>query len=148
MSYLQPLDAYRDAGLGASVAGASPHELIVMLFQGARVALAHARLAVGQGNVSARCQALSKAAAIIDDGLKASLDLSSGGTLAAQLDSLYDYMVMRIAIANAENDAAKIDEVDALLAGLEESWRQIAVAWANGRGLIAILPPDEIEVLD
>lgn len=128
MTIEKPIDAYRSAGLDASVAGASPHQLILMLFQGARIALDHARRAIGQGNAAARGLALSKAAAIIDDGLKASLDTSKGGVLAEQLDALYDYMVLRIALANAESNPAKVDEVDALLAGLEDSWRQIGAA--------------------
>ncbi|MCC7485318.1 MAG: flagellar export chaperone FliS [Burkholderiales bacterium] len=128
MATVKPIDAYRNAGLDASIAGASPHHLILMLFQGARVALTHGRLAMSQGNVAARAHALSKVAAIIDDGLKASLDKTKGGPLAAQLDALYDYMVLTIARANVENSIAKLDEVDQLLAGLEESWRQIGAA--------------------
>lgn len=124
------LSAYRNAGLDASIAGASPHHLVLMLFQGARIALGQARRAIADGNTPARAHALSKAAAIIDDGLKSSLDLSKGGALAAQLDSLYDYMVLGIARANADADASKIEEIDRLLAGLEESWRQIG---AQGR---------------
>jgi len=128
MAYIRPADAYRNVRLDTSVAAASPHQLILMLFQGARTALAHARRAIAAGDAAARGQALSKAAAIVDDGLKASLDTSKGGALAEQLDALYDYMVLRITLANAENDAAMLDEVDELLAGLEDSWRQIGAA--------------------
>ena len=125
------LKAYRSAGLDASVAGASAHRLVLMLFEGARIALAQARRAIAAGNTSARAHALSKAAAIIDGGLKASLDLKRGGALATQLESLYDYMVLAIARANVDVSAAKIEEVDQLLAGLEDSWRQIG---AGGTG--------------
>ncbi|HUL93820.1 MAG TPA: flagellar export chaperone FliS [Burkholderiales bacterium] len=119
------LGAYRSASLDASIAGASPHQLIAMLFQGARTALARARAAMLQKNVAARGEAISKALAIIDDGLKASLDSEKGGDLAEKLHALYDYMIRQLTIAGLENNVAKVEEVDGLLAGIEDAWRQI-----------------------
>jgi flagellar protein FliS len=120
-----PLIAYRNAGLDGAVAAASPHQLIVLLFEGARAALGRARLAIGRGDVAARGAAISKALAIIDDGLKASLDVDRGGQIAERLNALYDYMIARLAMANLECDVRKVDEIDQLLAELEHAWRQI-----------------------
>ena len=119
------LGAYRSAGIDASIAAASPHQLIVLLFQGARAALARARLAMLQKNVAARGAAISKALAIIDDGLKASVDSEKGGELAQKLHALYDYMIRQLTIAGLENNVVKIEEVDQLLATIEDAWRQI-----------------------
>ena len=119
------LGTYRTAGIDASIAAASPHQLIVMLFQGARTALAHARLAILEKNVAARGAAISKALAIIDDGLKASLDSEKGGELAERLHALYDYMIRQLTIAGLENNIPKLEEVDRLLATIEDAWRQI-----------------------
>jgi flagellar protein FliS len=120
-----PAQAYRHAGVESAIAAASPHHLIVLLFQGARAAVALARNAMKGGNASLRGQAISKAIAIIDDGLNASLDQSKGGELEDRLHALYDYMVVRLTAANLENDLKKLDEVDRLLADIESAWRQI-----------------------
>lgn len=59
--------AYARVGVETGVMGASPHRLIAMLYQGARQAIAHARLHLQQGNVaraarrSARRSASSRA---------------------------------------------------------------------------------------
>lgn len=132
--------AYANASLDASVAAASPHRLVMMLFQGARIALAHARRAIADGNVAARAHALTKAAVIIDSGLKASLDIKHGGPIAVQLDSLYEYMVLAIARANVDGDRAKVEEIDRLLAGLEESWREIGTTAPAASAPVAKAP--------
>jgi len=120
-----PLAAYRDNAIDASVAAASPHQLVVMLFQGARIALAHARSAIARGDGPGRARSLAKAVAIVSDGLQASLDTTRGGPLAGELDSLYGFMALHLTQANLENDARKIEAVDALLAELESAWREI-----------------------
>lgn len=120
-----PLNAYRDAGVTASAAVASPHELVLMLFQGARAALALARRAMVNHDRALGGESISKAMAIIDDGLNASLDMTRGGQLAERLRTLYNYMIGRLGEARRTQDPAPIAEVDKLLADLEESWRQI-----------------------
>lgn len=123
-----PLQAYRSAAVDASVAAASPHQLILMLFEGARVALAQARRALARNDVACRGQAIAKAVAIIDDGLRASLDVSKGGALGGQLEALYEYMALQLALGNAEGKPGRLDEVDRLLAELEAGWREIGGA--------------------
>ena len=120
-----PLQAYRHAAVDASVAVASPHELVVLLFEGARAALAQARGAFARNDAASRAQSLAKAVAILEDGLRASLDLGKGGALADQLDALYEYMALRLVLCNADGDPSKVDEVDRLLASIGDAWRQI-----------------------
>jgi flagellar protein FliS len=103
-----------------------------MLFQGARAALALARRAIQNRDRAHAGECLSKAMAIIDDGLNASLDMAKGGQLAERLRTLYNYMIGRLGEARRAQDAAPIGEVEKLLADLEESWRQIAKPPAAG----------------
>lgn len=119
------LDEYRSVGVDAAIATASPHQLVMMLFQGARAALAIARTALEQRAPARARDALAKAMAIIDDGLNASLDTARGGDMAQRLRSLYNYMIGRLSEARRAQDPAPIAEVDRLLADLEESWREI-----------------------
>ncbi|HDJ1441194.1 TPA: flagellar export chaperone FliS [Serratia rubidaea] len=117
--------AYAQVGLESGVMSASPHQLIVMLFDGAQSALSRARILMEQGNITGKGQALSKAINIIDNGLKSGLDHQQGGEIAAQLDALYDYMKRRLLQANLHNDLLALDEVAKLLENIADAWRQI-----------------------
>ncbi|WP_291971173.1 flagellar export chaperone FliS [Candidatus Symbiopectobacterium sp.] len=117
--------AYAQVGLESSVMSASPHQLIVLLFDGALSALVRARILLQQNDIVGKGYALSKAIDIITNGLKSGLDIEKGGELAENLAALYDYMVQRLMIANLHNDAKIIDEVETLLNSISDAWRQI-----------------------
>ncbi|UEM40933.1 flagellar export chaperone FliS [Pectobacterium aquaticum] len=117
--------AYAQVGLESAVMSASPHQLIVMLFDGARSAMVRARILLQQGDIPGKGAALSKAIDIITNGLKVGLDMEKGGELAENLSALYDYMTQRLMIANLHNDVKVIEEVEALLENIASAWRQI-----------------------
>jgi flagellar protein FliS len=118
--------AYRQVGVTTGVATATPHQLVLMLFDGFDEALAQALGALRGGSVEAKCQAIGRAARIVDEGLRACLDLKGGGTLAADLRELYGYVSLRLVRANLDNDAAGIDECRRLMQPLREAWVSIA----------------------
>lgn len=119
-------NAYARVGVETGVMGASPHRLIVMLYQGARQAIAQARMHVQQGNVPARGEAIGKAIQIVESGLQMSLNVEVGGEIAERLDALYSYIARRLLEANIKQSEAMLVEVDGLLATLEEAWIGIA----------------------
>ncbi|ABE32763.1 MULTISPECIES: flagellar export chaperone FliS [Paraburkholderia] len=119
-------NAYARVGVETGVMGASPHRLIVMLYQGARQAIAQARMHLQQGNVPARGEAIGKAIQIVESGLQQSLNLEAGGEIAERLNALYSYMSRRLLEANIKQSEAMLVEVDGLLATLEEAWIGIA----------------------
>ena len=119
-------NAYARVGVETGVMGASPHRLIVLLYQGARQAIAQARMYLQQGNVPDRGMAISKATRIIESGLQQSLNLEVGGEIAERLNALYSYMARRLLEANIKQSEAMLVEVDGLLATLEEAWIGIA----------------------
>lgn len=118
-------NAYARVSVETGVLAASPHKLIVMLFEGATVALNTATQQMAAGDIAAKGKAISKAIAIIEDGLRASLDRKAGGEIAANLDALYQYMTGRLVIANRDNDAAILAEVLRLLGELKGAWEAI-----------------------
>ena len=76
-------------GVETGVSTASPHQLIVMLYDGALMALSKAVAAFEAEDIAARGASLSKAIEIIDNGLRASLDMKAGdGEMSARLDAL------------------------------------------------------------
>ncbi|AKP32216.1 flagellar export chaperone FliS [Yersinia aleksiciae] len=117
--------AYAKVGLESGVMSASPHQLIVMLFDGAQSALVRARILMSQGDIPGKGTALSKAIDIINNGLNAGLDLENGGEMAENLSALYNYMSRRLLHANLHNDEQAINEVAALLENIADAWRQI-----------------------
>jgi flagellar protein FliS len=119
------VNAYHNVSLETGITSASPHKLIVMLYDGALVALLSAKTNIAAGNIAAKGSAISKAISIIDNGLRASLDKNAGGEIAANLDALYDYMSRRLLHANLKNDVTIIDEVHGLLADLRGAWVEI-----------------------
>ena len=137
------MSAYRSVGVESIVASASPHRLVLMLFEGAIAAVSSASLHLRERNVPAKCKAISQAMAIIDGGLKASLDLKVGGDLAQNLSDLYAYMTQRLLQANLKNDAAALEEVSKLLQQLGSAWATLAAtpAAADAKPDTASQPP-------
>ena len=117
---------YARVGVETGVSGASPHRLVAMLFDGFAESIATAKGALANGKIEAKGRAIARAFRIVDEGLKASLDMTAGGTLARDLDELYAYIGLRLTQANLRNDAAALDECLALMQPLREAWMSIA----------------------
>ncbi|MCU6502630.1 flagellar export chaperone FliS [Duganella sp. BJB488] len=118
--------AYAKVGMETGVVAASPHKLIVMLFDGALVALSSALNGMRNGDIGEKGKSISKAIMIIDSGLRAALDKKAGGDIAEGLDALYEYMSARLLTANLNNDPAILEEVQRLLTELRDAWNAIA----------------------
>ncbi len=125
MNTTAAINAYKDVSVETSVRGADPHKLISMLFEAALLAIAKAKHEMMHKQTAAKGKSISRAIAIIGEGLNASLDKSVGGELAQNLSALYDYMVGRLVGANLKNDVAALDEVARLLAELKDAWDSI-----------------------
>lgn len=121
--------SYAQIGLQSAAMSASPHQLITMLFDGAKTAIAMARHHMAQKEIAAKGKAISKAINIVDNGLKASLDTETrdeaGAELVGNLSALYDYVAQRLLYANLRNDPALLDEADRLLDNISSAWREI-----------------------
>lgn len=119
------LKAYSNVGMESSVASADPHKLILLLYQGALLAIASAKNQILRNETAAKGASISHAIAIIDGGLKASLNLEQGGDLARNLSELYIYMTQQLVSANLNNDTARLDEISQLLIDLRTAWESI-----------------------
>jgi flagellar secretion chaperone FliS len=117
--------AYRKVAVEAGVAEAGPHQLVLMLFDGAIEALRQAEGHLAAGRIGDKGVALGKACRILEEGLKASIDRNAGGELARQLHQLYEYMTLRALQGHLRNDARALQEVARLLGELRSAWAQI-----------------------
>jgi flagellar secretion chaperone FliS len=117
---------YQQVGVETGLSGANAHQLVAMLFEGFVEAVARARGAMQKGDALAKGNAIGRAVRIIEEGLRAGLDLKAGGSLAADLDELYGYLTMRLTLANLRNDDAALVECLNLIAPLRQAWTEIA----------------------
>jgi len=120
--------AYANVGLETGVVAANPHQLILMLYDGAELAVRMAIKHMNEGDLAKKSAAISKASTIILDGLRAALDPQQGGDIAQQLDALYEYMNKRLMLAHINNQTAPLEEVLGLLRELHGAWQQIGAS--------------------
>lgn len=120
-----PADSYAKVGLEVAIESADPHRLILILFDGALAAISLARIQMENGQTPDKGASISKAINLITNGLKASLNMESGGELSTRLAALYDYMGQRLLVANLKNSVAALDEVRDLLQGLRDAWAEV-----------------------
>lgn len=128
-TYRTGAGAYARVGVETGAMSASPHQLICMLFDGARSTIGMARHHMSRGDIGPKGQAISKAVDIVDNGLRAVLDAKAAGpegeALVANLSALYGYVIQRLLQANLRNDTQALDEADGLLESIASAWREI-----------------------
>lgn len=134
------INAYEKIEMDTSVAAADQHKLILLLFQGALLAVSTARNHMLRKNIAAKGKSISHAILIIDEGLRSSLDINTGGALAQNLAALYEYMSKRLLVANLNNDVAALDEVSNLLLELKQAWESIRPAAQAAPSAVAPKP--------
>jgi len=117
--------AYKRVAAETSVQGADPHTLVGLLYDALLQSIAQARGAITRGDITGKGAAVGKAVRILEEGLKAGLNLREGGEIATNLRQLYDYSTMRLTQANLRNDTQALEEVAALIEPLAQSWKLI-----------------------
>jgi flagellar secretion chaperone FliS len=113
---------YRQIGVQTGVGGASPHQLVLMLYDGYNDSVNDARAAMRAGQMEAKGKAIGRALRIVDEGLKASLDVRVGGELARNMMAVYAYVLRRLSEANISNNADLLDECLRVMEPLRSAW--------------------------
>lgn len=131
MNSYSAIQHYSSVKVHSGVEAASPHRLIQMLFEGALERIAQAKGAMQQKQFARKGELLGKAVNIVG-GLQGSLNDREGGELAANLDSLYDYIIRRLTQANYENKPEYLDECTQLLVEIKMAWDSIGAPQARG----------------
>lgn len=118
------VQSYANVGLETQVLGASPTQLITLLFNGARAAILKARMFMEQGNIPEKGLAISKAMDIVESGLKLSVNTEAGGEVAQSLLTAYDLILHHLLMANLHNEIERLTIADNMLADISDAWRQ------------------------
>ena len=100
----------------------SPYKLIEMLYEGILRFNAQMSKAIRDGDIEKRTYWCGRSNAIFSE-LIASLD-SGHGNIAYYLNGLYAYQMQLLLQASIENDTAKVEEVNKVVKGLLEAWRE------------------------
>ncbi len=123
---------YRDAEL----AGATPGQLVVMLFDKCVLTVRRAQAALAAGDIPARTTHICAAADIVGE-LRSSLDFEAGGDISRQLDALYAYSIRELFAANSAQDPAKLASVLHVVSELRDAFAganaQVSAAQAATR---------------
>lgn len=118
---------YREVGASTAIDGASSHKLVSLLYAGLLSEITSARGAMKRGDIPAKGKAISKAVRLIEEGLKAPLDMEAGGEIAANLNRLYEYLVMRLTMANIKSDDGSLLECWQLIDTLRDGWDRMVI---------------------
>ncbi len=125
--------SYPDTYLKSAIETASPERLVLALYDGAVTATARAWEALGDGrDLEGAHRELVRAQSIVLE-LRMALDLERGGTVAANLASLYAFCLERLIEANVAKDPEPLEPVLQVLGELREAWDHAVVSGAFGR---------------
>jgi len=116
------------------ILGASPLELVNILYDEAIQSVRLARRHLSEGRIAERSSAINRAQSILLE-LASAVNRKEGGELARQLVELYDYEIGRLNEANLTQRDEPLAEVEHLLQTVAEAWHTIASAEGAGAEL-------------
>lgn len=102
----------------------SPEKLIQMMYEGILRFNMQAKRSINEGDIEKRTYWINRSSAVVTE-LISILDYSEG-SIAHYLSGLYTYQLRLLMEANLYNDATKLDEVNGVVKGLLEAWKESA----------------------
>ena len=136
--YKNGIQMYRET----NVVTADPKRLVLMCYEGAIDSLKIGKQKIAEKDYEEKGKNIAKAQDIISE-LKSSLNFEEGGTIAANLDSLYNYILRRITEADLENDVQAFEDVIGMLGELKSAWEEIFYGQKNAIGSEVAAPRGE-----
>jgi flagellar protein FliS len=124
MNAIAALAKYGQMKNEAQTSFSSPHQLILMLFDGAIEAMSMTIGAIQHNNLELRSKQNTRSITIIN-GMRECLDMESGSELADNLYSLYQYMAQELFRAGFKNDVDTIRNIQFMLKDIRDSWENI-----------------------
>ena len=101
----------------------SPQKLIEMLYEGILKFNTQAKRAIRDENIEKRTYWINRSSAIFIELLN-SIDMSQGQT-SEYLCGLYKYQLSLLVKANLENSEMILDNVNTVIRGLLDAWREV-----------------------
>lgn len=100
----------------------SPEKLIQMMYEGILRFNMQAKRSINEGDIERRTYWINRSNAVFAELINV-LDYSQGD-VSHYLAGLYHYQLRLLIEANIQNDSGKLDEVNRVIKGLLEAWRE------------------------
>jgi flagellar secretion chaperone FliS len=108
----------------SAVNGASPVQLVIMLYDGALRFMEAGKYALQQGDLERQNQNLQRAQKILME-LMSCLDMEKGGDISKNLLALYTYALNELIEGNMKDQAEPVERAMRVLSELREGWVEI-----------------------
>ncbi|MBT3182884.1 MAG: flagellar export chaperone FliS [Nitrospina sp.] len=116
------------------ISTSSQGRLILMMYEGAIKFTTMALQSIEKGDIAGQGKYINKTHDIINE-LSLALDLKKGGEVAGRLESLYQFILSQLTLANIKSDQQALKTVINILGPLSEAWEQLYNASTNtGQG--------------
>lgn len=106
----------------SEVLSASPGQLVVIVYDHLIVNLKRARLLLAPADTSARSDALERARAAVTE-LLVTIDREKGGAIAAQLVSLYAFLLSELSVLGVKPEADRLDAIIGMVSELRDAFQ-------------------------
>jgi len=100
----------------------SPEKLIQMMYEGILRFNMQAKRSINEGDIERRTYWINRSNAVLTELINI-LDYSQG-EISHYLAGLYTYQIRLLVEANIHNDTVKLDEVNQVIKGLLEAWKE------------------------
>jgi len=121
----QNLKAYKQVNLHSSLLESNPHQVILMMFDGALQAISVAKGAIERKNFELKSESITKATNILD-ALRGSLDFEREPKVSENFDVLYTYCIESLNKVSLDLNTSAIDEIVEMLKPLRDAWSEMS----------------------
>lgn len=111
---------YEHTGISTSSQG----KLILLMYEGAAKFTKMAMNCMDSGDIAGKGTYIRKAQDIINE-LSISLDLKKGGEVSMRLESLYQFILSQLTLANVKSERKALESVLRVLLPLQDAWEQL-----------------------
>ena len=117
-------DRFRKEYRHNEIATSSQGKLIIMMYEGALKFVNLAIEGVDNKDLSKKGSYINKAHDIINE-LSLALDMKKGGEIAQKLESLYQFILHQLTLANIKSDRKALESILNVLTPLLEAWTKL-----------------------
>lgn len=121
------LKAYNQVNIESSLLAASPHQVILMMYDGLLESIAKVKGAIERKDLETKSKQMTKAVNILD-ALENSLDADAEPEISKNFSALYGYCINRLNEINISMDVQGLDQVIEFLKPLRDAWKDMPEA--------------------
>ncbi len=118
------LKTYGAVGAASQTVGADGYRLVQLMYANALERIAAIKGHLQRHEIARKCEQVEKLTQVITELVDA-LDLERGGSVAQNLKRVYEYCLVRLVRAHAENDEAGFEEIATHFRKLKAAWDTI-----------------------